>query len=323
LDRIIIVAHGSPKKEANNLADFAKALAITLKKNPEYVKYAYLQFGNPSVEEVLLKCINENAKTIIVHPLFLSSGAHVSSDIPKIIERFKKDYPDVDIVYTKPLGLHEKLIDIVKERIEELKPLRATEIEEKSMEIIEKEIDLTDTPSQLKPIIKRVIHATADFEYKESMKFHPEAVSAGIKALKEGRDILVDVEMLKAGVSKKHIGKSRILCYLDRVDDYETTKTAKAIEMALREEKNIGIVAIGNSPTALIKAIEIFNEMKIRDKLLIGMPVGFVKAIESKILLSRQEFPFITNLSRKGGSAATVAVINALLKMKEDENAYC
>lgn len=322
MERIIIVAHGSPKKEANNLADFARALAITLKKSPEQVKYAYLQFGSPTVEEILLESIQEGAKTIIIHPLFLSSGAHVSSDIPEIIERFRKKYPQVEIVYTKPLGLHEKLIDIVKERIEELKPLGAAEIEEKSMEIIEKEIDLTKTPSEIKPIIKRVIHATADFEYKESMKFHPEAISAALKALREDKDILVDVEMVKAGISKKYIGKSKILCYLDRVDNYESTKTAKAIEMALRQEKNIGIVAIGNSPTALIRAIEIFNEMKIMDKLLIGMPVGFVKAIESKILLSRQNFPFITNLSRKGGSAATVAVINALLKMKEYSYAY-
>jgi len=86
----------------------------------------------------------------------------------------------------------------------------------------------------------------------------------------------------------------------------------------LNKEKNIGIVAVGNSPTALIKAIEIFNEKKIKDKLLIGMPVGFVKALEAKMLLSIQDFPYITNLSRKGGSAATVAVVNSLLKIKKE-----
>lgn len=318
MDRIILVAHGSPKKEANNLGEFARTVAVFLKKEPGEVKHAYLQFGSPSIEEAILECIKERAKTIIIHPLFLSSGAHVSSDIPEIIEKFRRDYPDIEINYTKPLGLHEKLIDIIKERIEELKPLKATEIEEKSMEIIERELDFTDVPLEFQPIMKRVIHATADFEYKESLRWHPEAVSSGLRNLREGRDILVDVEMVKAGVSKKYLGKSRVLCYLDKVENYETTKTAAAIEKALREEENIGIVAIGNSPTALIKAVEIFNEMKIRDKLLIGMPVGFVKAIESKILLSRQDFPFITNLSRKGGSAATVAVINALLKMKEE-----
>lgn len=318
MEKIIIVAHGSPRKDANNLESFARAIAITLKKQSEDIKYAYLQFENPSVEQAIQDCINEKAKTIVIHPLFLSSGSHVGSDIPMIIENFRKKYPDLQILYTKPLGLHEKLIDIVKERIDELKPLKAEEIEEKSMEIIDNELNLKNIPPSLKHIIKRVIHATADFEFKESMRFHPEAVPTAIKALKAGKDILVDVEMVRAGISKKYIGKSKIVCYLDRINEYETTKTEKAIQMALNQEKNIGIVAVGNSPTALIKAIEIFNEKKIKDKLLIGMPVGFVKALEAKMLLSIQDFPYITNLSRKGGSAATVAVVNSLLKIKKE-----
>ena len=317
--KIVIVAHGSPKKSANNLEEFAKAFAVSLKINPQDVKYAYLQFTSPSLESALLECIQEKAKEIIVHPLFLSSGAHVTSDISEILEKFRKDYPQVEIIYTKPLGLHEKLFEIIKERIEEVRALKAEEIEEKSMEIIEKELDLTNLPLEQKLIVKRVIHATADFEYKDSMVFHPSSVSTGLKALKEGKDILVDVEMVKAGISEKYLGNSRVICYLDKVKDYETTRTAKAIETALKEEKNIGIVAIGNSPTALLKAIEIFNELGIKDKLLIGMPVGFVKALSAKLLLSKQDFPFITNLSRKGGSPATAAVINALLKIKGEK----
>ncbi|MGB9711262.1 MAG: sirohydrochlorin chelatase [Thermodesulfovibrio sp.] len=121
LEKIIIVAHGSPKEEANKLKEFAKTFAITLKMRPDQVKYAYLKFSNPSLEEVLLECVKEKAKTIIVHPLFLFSGGHVISEIPEIIAKFKKNYPDIEINVTKPLGLHEKLIEIIKERIEELK----------------------------------------------------------------------------------------------------------------------------------------------------------------------------------------------------------
>ncbi|GAB5046469.1 CbiX/SirB N-terminal domain-containing protein [Thermodesulfovibrio sp. TK110] len=121
MDKVIIVVHGSLKKEADNLKEFTKALAISLKMNHKDVKYAYLQYGNPSVEEILLECVRERAKKIIIHPLFLFSGVHVNSSIPEIIEKFKKDYPDIEIHYTKPLGFHEKLIDIVKERIEEIK----------------------------------------------------------------------------------------------------------------------------------------------------------------------------------------------------------
>ncbi|WP_353684710.1 CbiX/SirB N-terminal domain-containing protein [Thermodesulfovibrio sp. 3907-1M] len=121
MEKIIIVAHGSYKKDADNLEEFTKALAVNLKMNPEDVKYAYLQYGNPSIEEILSECIKEKTKKIIIHPLFLFSGFHVNSSIPEIIEKFRKNYPNIEIQYTKPLSLHEKLIDIVKERIEEIK----------------------------------------------------------------------------------------------------------------------------------------------------------------------------------------------------------
>lgn len=123
MEKIIIVVHGSHKKD-DSLANFTKVLALSLKKNPEDVKYAYLQFQTPTVEEAISDCIKEGAKTIIVHPLFLFSGMHVTSNIPKIIENFRKKHPEIEFIYTKPVGLHEKLIDIVKEIIEEFMPRR-------------------------------------------------------------------------------------------------------------------------------------------------------------------------------------------------------
>jgi len=123
LEKIIIVGHGSPKENSNKLEDLAKALSITLKKNPEDIKYAYIKFGKPSIEESITECIRENAKTIIIHPLFLFSGAHVIYDIPEIIKKFRKNYPLIDIICTKPLGFHEKLLEIIKERIDEIKQI--------------------------------------------------------------------------------------------------------------------------------------------------------------------------------------------------------
>jgi len=206
---------------------------------------------------------------------------------------------------------------INKEKIEELKELKGEEIEKKSMEIIEKEIDLSLFSKEEKEIIKRVIHATADFEYKDTMIFHRDAIPQALKALKNEKDILVDVKMVEAGISQKYLGSSKVICYLSEVKEFETTRTEKAIELALQKEPNIGIIAIGNSPTALLKTIEILKQKNEKKVVVIGMPVGFVKALESKILLSKQDFPFITNISRKGGSPATCAVINALLRMKE------
>ncbi len=206
----------------------------------------------------------------------------------------------------------------VEEKMEDiLKDLKDFEIENRSMNIIEKEVDLSGFSPIEKEIVKRVIHATADFEYKDTIKFHPDAISLAIENLKKGKDILVDVEMVKAGISKRLLSKSKVICYLEKVRSYETTRTEKAIELALNEEKNIGIVAIGNAPTALLKAIDIFKRKNIKDVVLIGLPVGFINAYQAKVLLSKQGFPYITNLSRKGGSPATSAIINALLKLKE------
>lgn len=319
MEKIVIVLHGSPKKEANQWQFFLKTLALTLRVPEGDLRLAYLQFGSPSLEEVLERLLMNGAKRIIIHPFFLSAGVHVTKDIPSIISKIKERSPEVEIIYTNPLGFHEKLAEIVKERIEEKVNLSGREIEKKSFEIIEKEIDLSNFSPEERVVIKRVIHATADFEFKETILFHPEAIPLSLRLLREGRDILVDVEMIKCGINKRY-GKNKVLCYLSDILDEgnKGTRSERAIEKALEEEKNIGLIAIGNSPTALLKAIEILKDREEKNFVVIGMPVGFVKALESKILLSTQSFPFITNLSRKGGTPACVAVVNTLLKLAHE-----
>jgi len=316
-EKIVIVLHGSPRKEANAWENFLGVLASVMGRAKEDFSLSYLQFGEPSLEKALEEAILKGARRLIVHPLFLSAGHHVVKDIPQIIEETKQKYPQVEILYTRPLGMHEKLAEIVKERIEELGIKTGKAIEEKSFEIIERGVDLGNLSKEEKEIVKRVIHATADPEFKDTMIFHPQAISKAIENLKSGKDILVDVEMVSAGISKKLLKGNRVLCYLSQVEDepLEGTRTEKAIERALEKERNLGIIAIGNSPTALLKTIEILNKNKRRDLVVIGMPVGFVKAFETKLLLASQDFPFITNLSRKGGSPACVAVVNALLRL--------
>ncbi|BAU22485.1 hypothetical protein THC_0079 [Caldimicrobium thiodismutans] len=319
MEKILLVLHGSPKKEANYWDSFLNLLSGVFQRPRDDFKIAFLQFGQPDIKSALEDYIREGTYKIIVHPFFLSSGLHVSKDIPEILEEAKKMYPEVEILYTRPLGVHEKLAEIVKERIEELGIKSGSAIEIKSFEIIEKEVDLSSFSEEEKVIIKRVIHATADPEFKYTMVFHEEAIPLAIKNLKMGKDILVDVEMVKAGISKKLLKGNQVLSYLSEITEEpeEGTRTEKAIELALEREKNLGIIAIGNSPTALIKAVEILNKYNIKDIVVIGMPVGFVKALESKLLLSTQNFPFITNLSRKGGSPACSAVINALLRLSQ------
>jgi precorrin-8X/cobalt-precorrin-8 methylmutase len=176
-----------------------------------------------------------------------------------------------------------------------------------------------------------VIHATADFEFKNTLVFHPNAIKAGIDAIKSGKAILTDVEMVKTGINRKLLEKwgGKVICNIQKSEvrsqkSDNKTKAEIGIESALRENNNIGIIAIGNAPTALLKVIEIFNNPKseisnLKSQILvIGVPVGFVKALESKALLAAQKFPFITNLSRKGGTPVAVAIVNALLKITEE-----
>jgi precorrin-8X/cobalt-precorrin-8 methylmutase len=339
MELILLAGHGSPKDNANNLEHVAKLLHEMI--HPECgqncVRAAYLQFAKPDIMEAITECVQDGAKKVVIHPYFLSNGMHVTTDIPLIIKDAENKYPDVEFVYTEPLGIHDKMARVVLERIHSASGLRPEEIEKKSFEIISDEIDLSDVPAERLPLIKRVIHATADFEFKNSLVFHADAIKAGIEAIKSGKDILTDVEMVKAGINKRLLEKwgGKVICNIQKTEDrgqnieYRTqTRAEKGIEKTLKENDNIGIIAIGNAPTALFKTIELLSNSGTGvlpyaptnyAPLVVGVPVGFVKAVESKALLTKQDFPFITNISRKGGSTVAVAIVNALLKMAEHD----
>lgn len=212
--------------------------------------------------------------------------------------------------------------------------MRPKEIEKKSFEIIAKELGKTGFRKIELPIVKRVIHTTADFEFAKNLRFHPKAVEFGISAIKNGMDILVDVRMVEAGINKQLLGKwgGKVICNLDRAKGEgqrakgeKQTNTERGIEIGLKENKNIGIIAIGNAPTALLKIINMFStpnsELRTPNSvpLIIGVPVGFVRAVESKDELSRMKYSFITALGRKGGSPVAAAIINALLKIANEK----
>lgn len=330
MENIILIGHGSPKKDANNIELAGRLLHSTIHPNcnNNCVKVAYLQFAEPEIADAIKECVQGGAKKIIIHPYFLSSGMHVTKDIPEIIKEAGEMYPDTEFIYTEPLGIHEKLVDVVMERIYAANGLLPQDIEKKSFEIISEELDFSDMPSEQLPIVKRVIHATADFEFKNTLMFHPDAIKTGIDAIRSGKDILTDIEMVKTGINKRLLEKwgGKVICNIQGsgVKGQENkTRAEIGIESALKENGNIGIIAIGNAPTALLKAIDILKTPILHDSnspiLLVGVPVGFVKALESKALLAAQKFPFITNLSRKGGTPVAVAIVNALLKMAEEE----
>jgi precorrin-8X/cobalt-precorrin-8 methylmutase len=208
------------------------------------------------------------------------------------------------------------------ERISAAENLAPQDIEKRSFAILSAEADLGDIPADRLPIVQRVIHATADFEFKNTLTFHRDAVRRGLEAIKAGKDILTDVEMVKTGISRKGLApwRGKVICGIGSAPGTEgKTRAERGIETALRANPNIGIIAIGNAPTALIKTIELLSNAERRTPnarpLVVGVPVGFVKAVESKELLARQDFPFITARGRKGGTPVAVAIVNALLKI--------
>ena len=333
MENIILIGHGSPKKDANNIELTGRLLhsAIHPNCNNNCVKIAYLQFAEPGIADAIKECVLSGARRIVIHPYFLSSGMHVTKDIPEIIKEAKDMYPDREFIYTEPLGIHEKLVHVIMERIHSANGLKPEDIEKKSFEIISEELDLSNMPPEQLPIIKRVIHATADFEFRNTLMFHPDAINTGINAIRSGKDILTDVEMVKTRIIKRWLEpySGKVICNINDEDvvrlsrDTGKTRSEIAIEKALHENNNIGIIAIGNAPTALLKVIEIFSSKSqisnLKSQILVvGVPVGFVKALESKTMLAAQEFPFITNLSRKGGTPVAVAIVNALLKMSKE-----
>jgi precorrin-8X/cobalt-precorrin-8 methylmutase len=179
-------------------------------------------------------------------------------------------------------------------------------------------------------VVRRVIHATADFEFKSLMHFHPDGVQAGIRALRGGCPVIVDVKMISAGLNEERLGAygCSITSYISDEDVIATAKaanTTRAIE-AMRKAHRLGrlagaIVAIGNAPTALLETVRLVREEGARPALVIGVPVGFVSAAESKEAALTLPTPHIVARGRKGGSPIAVAIIHALLLLSASEEA--
>ncbi|MBM4762983.1 precorrin-8X methylmutase [Bacillus sp. B15-48] len=169
-------------------------------------------------------------------------------------------------------------------------------------------------------IVRRVIHASADFELGRSVIIHPDAIRAGVEAIRKGRHVIADVQMIESGTGRARFQKhgGDLHCYIADKDVTEeakrqsTTRAIISMQKAVRENEG-GIYAIGNAPTALLELIRLIKEGIAKPDLIIGMPVGFVSAAESKEELAKiTEVPYITNVGRKGGSTVTVAALNAI-----------
>jgi precorrin-8X/cobalt-precorrin-8 methylmutase len=206
---------------------------------------------------------------------------------------------------------------------------RAFGIEKQSFDIIESEIGNHNYTDEEWAIVRRVIHATADFDFARSDRiiFSKDAIESAYVAFSKHSHIVTDVEMVLHGINKKSLTDIGLtgVCLINDPKLKEISKTSNKTrsELAMRESANMinnGVVIIGNAPTALYEVISMIEKKEISPLLVIGIPVGFVSALESKRDLTKVDVPFITNTGRKGGSSAASSIINSLMLMYLSKN---
>lgn len=189
-------------------------------------------------------------------------------------------------------------------------------IVEQSFAIIDREVGEHNLNPQEYAIARRVIHATADFEYLKLLKFSPGAIDAGISSLKQGMPIVTDVTMVKQGI-RSLVAKTfnnPIISAIEQAEVADSSKTRTETGLLRCWAKYPqAIYIIGNAPTALLALAEQISKSEIKPELVIGVPVGFVSVIESKQALAKLEIPQIIIEGRKGGSPAAASILNALL----------
>jgi precorrin-8X/cobalt-precorrin-8 methylmutase len=198
-----------------------------------------------------------------------------------------------------------------------------SDIQRESFRIIERELGAHGMSSEEWLVARRVIHSSGDFEFAQLLRFHATAFTAAAAAIGGGEDILTDVEMIRMGIQgmARNRHRLRVRCHLNDPEvhpEAQARGTTRSVQGILRglQHGQVGICVIGNAPTALRAVIEACAVGDVlRPRLIVGVPVGFVDAAESKLALSRtQTVPWITCLGRKGGSAVAAGIVNALLE---------
>jgi len=200
---------------------------------------------------------------------------------------------------------------------------KPNEIEDRSFEIIRGELPRPIDPA-LAPVILRVIHTTADFEYLDTLEFSEGVVEHAVSALRQSVSIVSDTNMVKAGIDKTRLGRfgGEVMCFMSDEDvtaqarQNGSTRALASVDKAARLNRPL-IYAVGNAPTALLRICQLKEAGLFSPALVIGVPVGFVNVVESKELLTRSGIPYITARGRKGGSNVAAAICNALLRMAD------
>jgi precorrin-8X/cobalt-precorrin-8 methylmutase len=189
--------------------------------------------------------------------------------------------------------------------------MTAHPIEAESYRIMAERVDLSSWPPAARAVVARMIHASADIEYATSARISDDAVGAGVAAVRAGAPVVCDAHMVRVGIT----GVDAV-CLLDEVPTAPpgSTRAAAAFELAARRHPDGAIFVVGNAPTALAALLA----APVQPALVVGLPVGFVGAAESKAALLARGRPCITNVGEKGGSAVAAAAVNAIVRLAKE-----
>ncbi|HKM13973.1 MAG TPA: precorrin-8X methylmutase [Candidatus Methanomethylophilaceae archaeon] len=196
-------------------------------------------------------------------------------------------------------------------------------IETRSMEIIESELNGRTWPEPEFSVVKRCIHTSADFDYADNLVFSENAVRIGIEAIRSGANIVTDTNMAYSGINKKHLESynGSAHCFIAEESVFAEAKSRGCTRATVSMERGAAlegntIFVVGNAPTALVRLYDLIKNENLKPALIVGVPVGFVNVVEAKELIMEAGVPFIVAKGRKGGSNVAAAICNAMIYYK-------
>lgn len=326
---VVVLGHGSRNLAA--LEVLQKVASLLALQTGWTVVHASLGFNKPSLAEAVVSLYERGFRDILVAPYLLFAGNHVALDIPEQLESLLAAHPDLSVRLTDPLGLDLRLVSVLESRVRGVRGEEGAvaassvnspaEIEGKSFEIIEGLLPELPLTADERAVVVRVVHATGDPSLASQLVFSVGAVEQGLRALRAGAPVVCDVNMVKSGLvpSLRRLGVS-VDCLVDTEGAAEVasaegiTRSAAALR-AMRESLDGAVVVIGNAPTALLEIVRLEREEGIRPALVVGVPVGFVAAAESKDALMASPLAHITLPGLRGGTPIAVAATNALARL--------
>ncbi|MBI2861002.1 MAG: precorrin-8X methylmutase [Chloroflexi bacterium] len=326
---VIILAHGTRGERGS--AEMTSVLGrvtdgVKVLLSPRaVVSWASLQFNHPSLEEAAATMARAGVSRIIIVPYFLFPGRHITEHVPEEIAQLERAYPACRFVLAGHLGGSADFTALIAQSIIDAAPELSPEsssspepgqIERDSMAIIDGLLPPLPVSPAERDVVKRIVHTSGDPDIARLVKFSPTAVPSGLEAIAAGSPVFTDVRMVSTGVNKRLAGSfgCNVCCALDEVNGAQSGLTRTAVAMHhLGQRLNGAIVTIGNAPTALLALTSMIDAGQARPALVVGMPVGFIQARESKDELMRRDIPFISLAGTRGGSALAAATVNALL----------